>query len=105
MDDPVSPHRSSSALTARKRRSTRPSGQIGEAIRRDTPLRLVHVIEAPAAGTLDRELADAHHVLDTAWTPARDTGKPVKVESVTAMNTHPEAALRLVPCSPGANVR
>lgn len=78
MDDPVSPHRSSSALTARKRRSTRPSGQIGEAIRRDTPLRLVHVIEAPAAGTLDRELADAHHVLDTAWTNVgghRQTGQ------------------------------
>ncbi|MET0992701.1 MAG: universal stress protein [Mycobacterium sp.] len=77
---------------------------IGEAIRRDAPLRLVHAIEAPAA-TLDRELADAHHVLDTAWTAVGDTGKPVKVESVTAMNTHPEAALRLVPCSPGANVR
>ena len=77
MDGPVSPHRSSSALTARKRRSTRPSGQIGEAIRRDTPLRLVHVIEAPAA-TLDRDLADAHHVPDTAWTAVgghRQTGQ------------------------------
>ena len=73
----VSPHRSSSALTARKRRSTRPSGQIGEAIRRDTALRLVHVIEAPAA-TLDRDLADAHHVPDTAWTAVgghRQTGQ------------------------------
>ena len=37
-----------------------------------------------------------------AGTPAKFT---VKFESVTAMNTHPEAALRLVPCSPGANVR
>jgi hypothetical protein len=46
-------------------------------------LRLVHVIEAPAA-TLDRDLADAHHVPDTAWTAVGGTGKPVKAEPVAA---------------------
>jgi nucleotide-binding universal stress UspA family protein len=53
---------------------------VDEAVSRDTPLRLVHVI--PASGhDLDEALADARDVLYTAWTEVEATGKPVKIES------------------------
>jgi nucleotide-binding universal stress UspA family protein len=53
---------------------------VDEAVSRDTPLRLVHVV--PASGhDLDEALADARDVLHKAWTEVEATGKPVKIES------------------------
>jgi nucleotide-binding universal stress UspA family protein len=53
---------------------------VDEAVSRDTPLRLVHVV--PAIGhDLDEALADARDVLHKAWTEVEATGKPVKIES------------------------
>jgi nucleotide-binding universal stress UspA family protein len=58
---------------------------VDEAVSRDIPLRLVHVI-APDAnprnhpGRMDREYARAEHVAHVAWTAVEATGKPVKIE-------------------------
>jgi nucleotide-binding universal stress UspA family protein len=53
---------------------------VDEAVSRDTPLRLVHVMPASGHG-LDEALADARDVLHKAWTEVEATGKPVKIES------------------------
>ena len=46
---------------------------VDEAVSRDTPLRLVHVV--PASGhDLDEALADARDVLHKAWTEVEATG-------------------------------
>ncbi|MDT5338668.1 MAG: hypothetical protein QOD90_4173 [Mycobacterium sp.] len=58
---------------------------VDEAVSRDIPLRLVHVI-APVAnarnhpGRMDRDYARAEHVAHAAWTAVEATGKPVKIE-------------------------
>ena len=58
---------------------------VDEAVSRDIPLRLVHVL-APDAnarnhpGRLDREYARAEHVAHGAWKAVEATGKPVKIE-------------------------
>ena len=53
---------------------------VDEAVSRDTPLRLVHVVPA-SSHDLDEALADARDVLHKAWTEVEATGKPVKIES------------------------
>jgi nucleotide-binding universal stress UspA family protein len=58
---------------------------VDEAISRDIPLRLVHVITPDAnayvhLGDLDRDWARAEHVAHVAWKAVEATGKPVKIE-------------------------
>jgi nucleotide-binding universal stress UspA family protein len=58
---------------------------VDEAVSRDIPLRLVHVITPdPDAGVhpggLDRAYARAEHVAHEAWKVVEATGKPVKIE-------------------------
>jgi len=58
---------------------------VDEAVSRDIPLRLVHVITLDAdadvhPGGLDRAYARAEHVAHEAWKMVEATGKPVKIE-------------------------
>jgi nucleotide-binding universal stress UspA family protein len=58
---------------------------VDEAISRDIPLRLVHVITPDAnayvhLGDLDRDWARAEHVAHVAWKAVEATGEPVKIE-------------------------
>lgn len=53
---------------------------IDEAVSRDTPLRLVHVVNARSADP-DRDYAYARDVLHKAWDAVEATGQPVKLES------------------------
>jgi nucleotide-binding universal stress UspA family protein len=53
---------------------------VDEAVSRDTPLRLVHVVP-DSVHDLDEALAGAQDVLHKAWTEVEATGKPVKIES------------------------
>ena len=50
---------------------------IDEAMRRDTALRLLHVMPADA----DRDFARARRVLHRAWAAVESTGSPVRLES------------------------
>jgi len=51
-----------------------------EAVSRDTPLRLFHVVDGNSTD-LDRDYEYAEHILHKAWTAVENTGKPVKLES------------------------
>ena len=51
-----------------------------EALSRDTPLRLLHVVDGKSTD-LDRDYAYAEHVLHKAWVAVEKTGKQVKLES------------------------
>jgi nucleotide-binding universal stress UspA family protein len=53
---------------------------VDEAVSRDTPLRLVHVVPASVHDP-DDAFADAQHILHKAWTEVEATGKPAKIES------------------------
>lgn len=58
---------------------------IDEAVSRDIPLRLVHVIEAHADANLhshrlDGDYAEAERIAHRAWQVVEATGKPVKLE-------------------------
>ncbi len=58
---------------------------VDEAVHRDIPLRLVHVIDAAAHGSADasrhdRGYAAASRAAHTAWRAVEATGKPVKIE-------------------------
>lgn len=58
---------------------------IAEAVSRDIPLRLVHVIEHHDGAnlhsdTLDQEYARGEHVTHQAWRTVEATGEPVKLE-------------------------
>lgn len=58
---------------------------IDEAMSRDIPLRLVHVIEHHAGATLhshrlDGDYAEAERIAHRAWQAVEATGKPVKLE-------------------------
>jgi nucleotide-binding universal stress UspA family protein len=58
---------------------------IDEAVSRDIPLRLVHVIEHHADANmdshrLDGDYAEAERITHRAWRAAEATGKPVKLE-------------------------
>jgi nucleotide-binding universal stress UspA family protein len=51
-----------------------------EAVSRDTPLRLLHVVDGNSTD-LDRDYEYAEHIVHKAWTAVEKTGKPVKLES------------------------
>ncbi len=58
---------------------------VDEAMHRDIPLRLVHVIDTAAHGSADASRHDCGHavasrVAHTAWRAVEATGKPVKIE-------------------------
>ena len=73
---------------------------VDEAVSRDAPLRLVHVM--PGGGhDLDEALADARDVLHKAWTEVEAVGKPVKIESDIV---HGDPAQALVEASRSAQL-
>jgi nucleotide-binding universal stress UspA family protein len=51
-----------------------------EAVSRDTPLRLLHVVDGNSTD-LDRDYEYAEHILHKAWVAVEKTGKQVKLES------------------------
>jgi nucleotide-binding universal stress UspA family protein len=51
-----------------------------EAVSRDIPLRLLHVVDGKSTD-LDRDYAYAEHILHKAWVAVEETGKQVKLES------------------------
>ena len=51
-----------------------------EAANRDTPLRLLHVVDGKSTD-LDRDYANAEHILHKAWVAVEKTGKQVQLES------------------------
>lgn len=51
-----------------------------EAVSRDAPLRLLHVVDANSTD-VDRDYEYAEHILHKAWVAIERTGKPVKLES------------------------
>lgn len=54
---------------------------VDEAVMRDCPLRLVHVVESAPAPKKHADSQDAHRVLHVAWEAVSARGAPVKLES------------------------